>query len=391
MGPHNTSRSQTQRAGRISNCKQSPIIKEVQYHSAYCQNSLEPVVIALIVFQNMSAQPTALPPHVQLIQMATGCWISRFVSAAASLRIADHLANGPRSAAEIARLTGTNARALHRFMRTLANFGILTHASDQEFALTPLGEALKSDAPGYARSTILAIAGWMWKAWGEFQYSIETGEPAMKRAFGMPLFDYLAQHPELAAQFSEAMVGIHGTEPPAVAAAYDFSKFDVIVDVGGATGNLLAHILARHSSPQGVLFDRPHVVADAPAFLRSKEMDNRVRIEHGNFFESVPGGGDAYILSHIIHDWNEDQCLTILCNCRTAMKPGAKLLIVEFVLPEGNKPHFGKVADMVMLAIPGGEERTAGEYRTLLARAGLNMTQVVPTDSDVSIVEAEIA
>jgi SAM-dependent methyltransferase len=219
---------------------------------------------------------------------------------------------------------------------------------------------------------------------------VETGKTAMEKVFGMPIFDYLAQHPQQAAEFSEAMVGIHGAEPPAVADAYDFSAFGSIVDVGGATGNMLAHILARHPQPKGILFDRPHVVTEAPALLRARGVDNRVAIEHGNFFEHVPTGADAYILSHIIHDWNEDQCLTILGNCRKAMKPGAKLLIVEFVLPEGNTPHLGKLVDMVMLAIPGGEERTAGEYKTLLASAGLNMTRVLPTTSDVSIVEAEL-
>ena len=180
-------------------------------------------------------------------------------------------------------------------------------------------------------------------------------------------------------------------EPPAVAAAYDFSRFATIVDVGGATGNMLGHILKRHAQPRGVLFDRPHVVTEAPALLRAHGVEGRVSIEHGNFFDNVPEGGDAYILSHIIHDWNEDQCQTILGNCRNAMKPGARLLIVEFVLPEGNAPHFGKVADMVMLTIPGGEERTAAEYRTLLAAAGLKMKRVFPTASDVSIVEAELA
>lgn len=186
------------------------------------------------------------------------------------------------------------------------------------------------------------------------------------------------------------MVGIHGAEPPAVAAAYDFSPLATIVDVGGATGNMLGYILKRHSQPRGILFDRPHVVTDAPALLRAHGVEGRVSIEHGSFFDSVPAGGDAYILSHIIHDWNEDQCLTILGNCRKAMKRGAKLLIVEFVLPEGDTPHFGKIADMVMLTIPGGEERTSAEYETLLAAAGLRMTRVLPTASDVSIVEAEL-
>jgi hypothetical protein len=340
----------------------------------------------------MSQPQAAVPPHVQIIQMGTSCWVSRLVFTAANLRLADHLAHGPRSAADLAEPTGTNPRALHRFMRTLAGFGILTQGNDDTFALTPLGDALRSDAPGAARSTVLSMSGpWMWKAWEDFQYSVETGKTAMEKVFGMPIFDYLAQHPLEAAQFSEAMVGIHGAEPPAVAEAYDFSGFGSIVDVGGATGNMLAAILSRHPQPKGILFDRPHVVTDAPALLRARGVESRVSIQHGNFFESVPEGGDAYILSHIIHDWNPEQCLTILGNCRKSMKRGAKLLIVEFVLPEGNTPHFGKLADMVMLAIPGGEERTTEEYRSLLASAGFTMTRVVPTASDVSVVEAHVS
>jgi hypothetical protein len=340
----------------------------------------------------MNPTPPSLPPHVQVIQMGTGHWLSQLIYTAANIRIADHLAAGPQSATDLAPVTGANPRALHRFMRTLASFGLLTHDTGDRFALTPLGAALQSDAPGAARSTILAMAGpALGGAFGEFQYSLETGKTAMEKVFGMPFFDYLAERPQEAAQFSEAMVGIHGGEPPTVADAYDFSGISTIIDVGGATGNMLAHILKRYPQPRGILFDRPHVVTEAPALLRAHGVEDRVTIEHGNFFDSVPEGGDAYILSHIIHDWSEEQCLTILGNCRTAMKPGARLLIVEFVLPEGDTPHFGKLADMIMLTIPGGEERTAPEYGTLLAAAGLRMTRVVPTASDVSIVEAEVA
>ena len=339
----------------------------------------------------MSEQSLQPPPHVRLVQMATGHFLSRLVYAAASLRLADQLANGPKSADELSGPTGCHARPLHRFMRTLTNFGLLTLGEDARFSLTPLGEALKSDAPGFARSTILTMGGqWSWKAWEEFQYSVETGKPAFDKAFGMPIFDLLTQHPDEAARFSETMVSVHGAEPPAVADAYDFSSLGVIVDVGGATGNMLAHILTRYPQPKGVLFDRPHVVTEAPALLRTRGVEDRVTIHGGNVFESVPAGGDAYILSHVIHDWSEDQCLTILANCRKAMKPTSKLLLVELVLREGNAPGFGS-ADMVMMVFNGGQERTAREYEALLARAGLRMTRVVPTASSASIVEAELA
>ena len=336
-------------------------------------------------------QPAVPPPHVQVIQMGTGHWLSRLVYTAAKLEIADHLADGPKSAASIATTTRSNPRALHRFMRTLASFGLMTMNGDGTFALTELGATLKKDAPGSARSTVLTMAGpAMSRAFDEFEYSLATGKPAVDKVLGMGFFDYLAQHPDEAAQFSESMVGIHGGEPPAVAAAYDFSSCGTIVDIGGATGNMLAHILTRYPQPRGVLFDRAHVVSEASALLRAHGVADRVTIKEGNFFESVPEGGDAYILSHIIHDWTEAQCQTILSNCRKAMTKGAKLLIVEFVLPEGNTPHFGKLADMIMLTIPGGEERTANEYQTLLDAAGFTLTRVVPTASDVSIVEAEV-
>ncbi|MGQ0735757.1 MAG: methyltransferase [Acidobacteriota bacterium] len=210
----------------------------------------------------------------------------------------------------------------------------------------------------------------------------------LRQVWGMPVFDYLAQHPEEASYFSEAMVGFHGAEPPAVAKAYDFSGFKTVVDVGGATGNMLAAILSHHAAPRGILFDRPNVVREAPAPLQARGVEGRVTIEAGNFFETVPAGGDVYVLSHIIHDWNEAQCLTILGYCRNAMKTDGRLLIVETVLPPGDTPHQGKIQDMVMLVIPGGQERTEAEYISLLGKAGFRLTRVVPTESVVSVVEA---
>ena len=190
------------------------------------------------------AAPPAPPPHVQLIQMCAGGWVAAAVYAAAKLGIADHLAGGARSAAELAPVTGTHAPSLHRFMRTLAGFGILSEGQGRRFALTPLGEALKTGAPGSARATLIAFGGpAFWRPWEEIIYSLETGKTAFEKVWGMPIFDYFAQHPEAAAHFSEAMVGFHGSEPPTVADAYDFSGVGTVVDVGGATGNMLAALL----------------------------------------------------------------------------------------------------------------------------------------------------
>jgi hypothetical protein len=209
-----------------------------------------------------------------------------------------------------------------------------------------------------------------------------------EKAFGVPLFDWLANHPAEASMFSETMVGLHGAEPPAVAAAYDFTEFGTIIDVGGATENMLSAILSRYPKPHGILFDLPHVIADAPGLISARGLTDRIKIENGNFFENVPSGGDVYLLSHIIHDWSEAQCLTILGNCRHAMRPDSRLLIVEMALPTGDAPHLGKILDIIMLAVTGGQERTEPEYRALLDKAGLQLKRVIPTESAVSVVEA---
>ncbi len=330
----------------------------------------------------------ALPPHAQLIQMGTASWVSTVLFAAAETGLADRLAE-PKSAAELAPALGLHALSLHRLMRTLASLGVLTEQGDSRFALTALGSALKSDAPGSARATLRTFGSAMFtRGMENILWSLQTGKTGFEKAHGVPVFDYLGQHPEQAALFSETMVGFHGGEPPAVAAAYDFSGFDTVVDVGGATGNMLTHVLTKYEKPRGILFDLPHVVGDAPEFLKQRGVAERVTIQSGSFFEAVPAGGDAYVLSHIIHDWSEAQCLTILGNCRKAMKPTSRLLIVEMVLPAGDAPHPGKLLDMIMLVLPGGQERTEAEYASLLAKAGFKLSRVVPTESAVSVVEA---
>ena len=330
----------------------------------------------------------SLPHHLQLIQMGSFL-VPRVLYAAAKLGLADQLGAGPRSAVELAGTMKLHAPSLHRLMRTLASLGILTEREEQRFDLTPLGAALKTGTSYSARSTLVTLGSpWFQRAWDHFMYSLETGRAGMEKAWGMPLFDYLAQHTEDASLFNETMVGFHSSEAPAVANAYDFSVFRSVVDIGGGTGNLLGTILARHAGPRGVLFDRPHVVRDAPAMLKTHGVEERITIEVGDFFQTVPAGGDAYLLSHIIHDWNDEQCLTILRHCRKAMKPDGRLLIVENVLPAGDAPHLGKLLDMTMLVVVGGQERTEAEYAMLLGRASLHLVRVVPTKSTVAVLEA---
>lgn len=324
--------------------------------------------------------------------MATAHWASSLVYVAAQMNLADRLAEAPRTAAEVAQSTGSDALSLYRVMRTLAGLGLFTEDSGHRFSLTPLGEALRTSTPGSVRSSVITLAGdWNTKSLGQLQYSIQTGKTGFEKAFGMPLFEWLAKHPVEASMFSETMVGLHGAEPEAVAKAYDFSEFETVLDVGGATGNLLTAILSHHHGPRGILFDLPHVVPDAPALIKARGLTDRVTIESGSFFESVPAANGAYLLSHIIHDWSEAQCLTILGNCRRAMKPNSRLLVIEMVLPTGNTPHPGKMLDIAMLAIAGGQERTEPEYRQLLEKAGFRLTRVVPTKSAVSVVEAAFA
>jgi len=322
--------------------------------------------------------------------MAIAHWAGELLLQAAEMGLADKFVGGePRSAADIAAEYGMLPGPTRRYFRSLAGLGLLASAGGDSFRLTELGAALRTGAPGAARSAVIALVGDMVKpAWKVFDHGLVTGDPAFEKAHGMGLFQYLQHNPGMAQFFSETMVGFHGREPPAVAEAYDFAGIGSLVDVGGASGNMLGHILSRHPGVGGVLYDLPHVVADAPPLLESFGVADRVTIESGSFFESVPQGHDAYLLSHIVHDWDDVENGVILGNVREAMNPDGKLLIVEMVLPEGDEPHMGKMLDMMMMLVPGGEERTPSEYAALLEPNGFKVNRVVPTASAVSVVEA---
>jgi SAM-dependent methyltransferase len=328
-------------------------------------------------------------PHAQVIRMATAYWVSRAIYVAAQLGIADLLKDGARDAEDLAAATGTCAPALRRVLRSLASVGLFKADGEGHFSVTPLGAVLQTDAPGAARSTVIALSGgWWWAAWGEALHSVRTGETGVQKALGVSEYEYLAQHPEEASHFNAAMIGFHGDEPAAIVEAYDFSRSRRVVDVGGGSGNLLGTILTANPSLRGVLFERPQVVPDAERHLEAAGVADRCEVVGGDFLEVIPDGGDVYIVSHCIHNWDEPSCVRILANCRRAMPPGGRLLIVEAVVSAGDEPDPAKILDLAMLVVPGGVERSEDEYRVLLEKAGFRLTRVVPTRTSASLIEA---
>ena len=329
--------------------------------------------------------------HQQLDQMITGYWISQAIYAAAKFGIADHLKDGPKTVAELATATSTNPDALYRLMRALASVGRhLRRSGFTSILVDPPGRAVaRSDVSGSKRALALMSGDEQFRTWAEIEYSIRTGKIAFDKVFGKPIFDYLGEHPDKARIFDAAMVGIHGRESNAILDAYDFSVFGVVADIGGGNGSQITEILKKHSKMKGILFDLPHVIERAKERSQASGLLDRCQLVAGSFFDAVPEGADACVLRHIIHDWDEDKCLTILRNCHRAMRPASKLLVIESVIPPGNQPFHGKFLDLVMLLIPGGKERTESEYRALFERAGFELTRIVPTGSEVSIVEGK--
>lgn len=336
-----------------------------------------------------SPEAPVVPPPVQMFQMATASWMSQAVSTAAALGVADELAAGPRPVEEIADAVGAHGPTLYRLLRFLADIEVFEELEGRRFALTELGETLRTDSS----TSVRAMAMWVgvpadrytWAGLGE---CMQTGEEAFERVQGKSFFDHMRDHPEVARVFNEAMTAISGLIVAPVVDLYDFSSFGTVVDVAGGHGALLAAILSANPQTRGVLYEQPEVIAGAGQPLEQAGVRDRCELVSGDIFESVPAGGDAYVMSNIIHDWDDERCVQILANCRAAMAEGGRVLLAEIVLPDEIRPaSLAKLMDLAMLVLtPGGRQRTEAEHSDLLQQAGLELAGITWGDP-YSIVE----
>lgn len=318
-----------------------------------------------------------------------GFVVSRALQVAAELGLADALAEGPKHRDVLALDVGAHPGTLGRLLRLLVSFGVFDQLADGRVANSARSESLRADASGSMRGLARMYADKaMWSAWGGLEYSVRTGLPSFNHVHGTPMFDYLAAHADVAQRFDEAMVSASRIMNDAIVDAYRFSDFDTLVDVAGGAGSTLAAILRANSNLHGVLFDLPHVTERGREHLMEQGVADRCRIEAGSFFDAIPAGSDGYFMKHILHDWDDDDCLRILANCRAAMSAKAKLLVCEKVMPDGNERSVAKTMDLVMLVLTdGGRERTATQFADLFSRADLKLVRIVSTRSDNSILE----
>jgi hypothetical protein len=324
----------------------------------------------------------------RLLEMTRGYVVTKTLFVAAKLGIADLLADGPRPVAELAAATGAHPRALHRILRALASYDVFAETEPGVFALAELGKLLRTDAPGSLRNWVLTNGDLLYGALGHAEQSALTGDPAFRQTYGADLFAYLATDPEQSATFDAAMADFSRRSAAAVLAAYDLSAAGHLVDVGGGNGAFAIAALRTHQRLRATVFDQPHVVDAVLPHAREEGVAERCAVVAGDFFADVPSGGETYVLSWIVHDWDDERALRILCNCRAAMPDDGRLLLVEAVVPGGNAPHFSKFGDIVMLVALGGQERTAAEYRVLLERAGFRLDRIVATAGPRSVLEA---
>jgi hypothetical protein len=330
-----------------------------------------------------SADPSAVP---QMTHLIFGFMTTQAIYVAARLGVADLVQEAPKTADELALATGVHGPSLRRLLQLLASLGVFAEDTTGRFRQTALSATLRSDVSVSIRNLAILIGSpFFWKAWGNLFDGVETGKPAFERAHAATFFDYLEAHAEDGAIFNAAMSAGSSISLPSIIKSYDFSQFEKIVDVGGGHGALLKGILSANPTVRGVLADLPAVVAGAST-VRTGEIANRCEICAVNFFEAVPEGADAYLMKSIIHDWSDEESLRILNNCRRAMGPHGKLLLIERVLRSPNQPDPARFMDLNMLALLTGKERTEADFKALLRRAGFSLTQVVPAGEN-SIVE----
>ena len=318
-------------------------------------------------------------PRLDLLGLINGFQITQAIHVASTLRVADHLNDGARSAGELAALTKSHPDSLYRLLRALAAVGVFREDEGRMFTLTSMGDCLRTDSatPLGAWAEVVG-SPYYWQVWGHLLHSVQTGENAFQNLNGKDVWQFRAEHPEHGATFDRAMTQLSRGSAEAVIRAYDFSAFRHIVDVGGGHGLMLAAILRAHSHLRGTLFDQPHVVAGAKAVLAERGVIERCDIVGGSFFETVPEGADAYLMRVVIHDWEDDEAIAILKVCRRAMGETAKLLLIERLIAPPNEMPAAKFGDLNMLVLPGGRERTREEFSDLFARSGFELTHVFP-------------
>jgi hypothetical protein len=343
---------------------------------------------------SQTSQPA--DPSQVLLQLGTAYVPCAALWVAAELKIADLIGTGSKPVAELAAKTGTNEDALFRILRLLAMVGIFTETEPRHFSLTPPAELLRADHPQSMRDTIVWLADpFHFNIAAELLHSVRTGQPTIEHVTGKPIFEYFPTNQVENDRFNRAMTSLSAMAIGPALEAYDFSPFRTIVDVGGGHGFAICSILNKYPQTKGVLFDLPDIVPGGAERIRECGLEDRCRTASGNFFESVPEGGDVYFMKSILHDWADQQCTTILRNCRRALDSSrnggrtGKIVLLEFVVPPGNQPHPAKVIDIEMLFFPGGRERMEHEWRDLFASAGFRLSRIVPTKSPFSIIEAE--
>ena len=324
---------------------------------------------------------------IQTMQLITGFIASQAIHVASKLGLPDLIEGGLKTVEELANETKTHAPSLRRLLRTLASLGIFAEDADGKFTHTALSLTLRSNDPRSVRGLAVMFGSQpIWSSFGHLYEAVLTGQPSFNRVHGTPFFAYLESHPADAAVFNAAMTSGSSAVSAAIVEAYDFSSFQRLVDVGGGHGGLLHAILSANPSLRGVLVDLPAVVAGADT-LSAGALAERCEIVGTDFFESVPSGADAYVMKHVIHDWDDQDALKILRTCNRAMGSQGKLLIIEWVLKPSNQPDIGKLLDLNMMVNLGGLNRTEADFRALLRQAGFSVTRTIPAGS-ASIIES---